>query len=294
MRKNAAKIIASVIVLVLAVAFAVTGIVGLNMRSGEKGQGYLRDMRTRAVLLATGEGAVESYVNIAKEAAREAAKAAGGGMSEIRDAVAKAEEEARANSSASMLDFATADTTAVDVALTDLDTALDAYYAEEASAQAAYVAEMEAAGNVIEEETEVEADATSEADLDAALTEEEETVDMSGFVATTEMESLMAVADEKYVAVGEALTGLYSALDQDALTTLQSTIYDIVARSGDDYASRFDRYAGAGGMDAITNKTSARIARYGDDLIYISVRSSSWRSSLPSTARSSRRWVYHA
>ncbi len=271
MRKNAAKIIVSALVLLLAVACAVTGFIGMNMRSGEKGQTYLRDMRTRAVLLATGEGAIESYVNIAKEAAREEAKAAGGSMSEIRNAVSKAEEDARANSSASMIDFATADTTAVDTALTDLEAALDAYYAEEASAQAAYVAEMQAEGNVIEEEVETEADAMSEADLEAALTEEEETVDMSGFVATAEMESLMAVADEKYIPVGEALTGLYSALDQEALTTLQSTIYDIVAQPDDDYASRFDRYAQAGGLAGVSDKTSARIARYGDDLIYIGI-----------------------
>lgn len=272
MRKNAVKYIVSAVVLVLAVALAITGVVGMNTRGGEKGAGYLKDMRTRAVLLATGEGAVESYVAIAKAKAMEEAKAAGGGMSAIREAVAKAEEEARANSSANMIDFETADMTGIDAALTDLKVALDAYYAEEASAQAAYIAEMEAAGNVVEEEViEAEVDAAGEADLDSAMLEEEEVVDMSGFVATPEMERLMGVADEKYVAVGAELTKLYEALDEDALNTLKSTIYGIVAQSGDDFAARFDRYAAGGGLDAVNGRTSAQIARYGDDLIYISV-----------------------
>lgn len=271
MRKNAVKIIVSAIVLALAVVLAITGAVGLNTRGSEKGADYLKDMRTRAVLLATGEGAVESYVAIAKAQAMEEAKAAGGGMSAIRDAVAKAEEEARANSSTNMLDFETADTAGIDAALIDLEAALDAYYAEEASAQAAYIAEMEAAGNVVKEEVvETEVDASGEASLDDAMMEEE-VVDMSGFVATAEMERLMAAADEQYVVVGTELTKLYEALDNDALNTLKSTIYGIVAQSGDNFATRFDRYAADGGLAAVDGRTSALIARYGDDLIYISV-----------------------
>ena len=39
MRKNAVKYIVSAVVLVLAVALAITGVVGMNTRGGEKGAG---------------------------------------------------------------------------------------------------------------------------------------------------------------------------------------------------------------------------------------------------------------
>ena len=80
MRKGKVRVIASVVIFVLAVALIVTGVMGMNKRTAESGMQYLSDMRTRAVLIATGEGAVESYVEIAKADAMAAAKAAGGGM----------------------------------------------------------------------------------------------------------------------------------------------------------------------------------------------------------------------
>ncbi len=271
MGKKSAKIIASAVIFILAVVLIVMGTVGLYQRGTAAGTGYLKDMRNRAVLVATGEGAVESYVKIAADKARAEAKAAGGGMSAIRDAVAKAEEEARANSSANMLDYATADITGLDAALSELNAALIAYYNEKDAAQAAYVAEMEAAGASDEAEVAEDTSNLSEADLDAAMMEEEPAVDLSGFVATEEMNQLMAAADECYVAVGTELMGLYDALDQDALNTLKTTIYDIVAQQGDGFASRFDRYAGNGGFDAVTNSLMANVNRYGDDMIFVGV-----------------------
>ena len=92
MKKKGIKIIASAAILILALAMIVVGIMGMNMRGNTSGEQFLKDMRDRAVLVATGEGAVESYVKIAGDKARAEAKAAGGGMSAIREAVAKAEE----------------------------------------------------------------------------------------------------------------------------------------------------------------------------------------------------------
>ena len=112
-----------------------------------------------------------------------------------------------------MLDYATADTTALDAALEELDVALKAYYDEQEAAQAAYVAEMEAAAPAEEavEET-VDTSEMSESDLDAMMAEEE-TVDLSGFVATEAMTQLMAAADEKYTAVGAALMATALAMN---------------------------------------------------------------------------------
>ena len=274
MAKNKAKAnkLVSVLVLIVAVVVIIMGVVGMSSRNAASGQKYLDDMRNRAVLVATGEGAVESYVKIAADNARAEAKAAGGGMSEIRKAVAAAEEAARANSSANMIDYATVDLTNLDASLDELYTALSAYHAEEVAAQAAYVAQMEASGAVEAVVEEVDtSEMASEAELEAALTEEEPAVDLSGFVATEEMNRLMAVADEKYAAVGTALMELYEALDESAVQTLKGTIYTLVSQANDDYASRFDRYATTGGLAGVEKKMMARIVRYGDDMIYIGI-----------------------
>ena len=272
MKKKGMKLIASAVILILAVVMIVMGVIGMNQRGSEVGAKYLADMRNRAVLVATGEGAVESYVKIAGDKARAEAKAAGGGMSAIREAVAKAEEEARNNSSASMLDYATADITGLDAALNELTAALSAYYAEADAAQAAYVAEMEASGAMVAEEAPAEdTSELSEAELDAAMMAEEETVDLSGFVATAEMEALMAAADEKYVAVGAELMKLYEALDEEAVATLKDTIFTIVAQQGDDFASCFDRYNSRNGIEAVDSALMAKVTRHGDDMIYIGI-----------------------
>ena len=147
MRNGKTRKIAAIAVLALAVVLMVTGALGMNRRNQPSGQADLADMRDRAVLVATGEGVVESYVAIAKAKAQQEAREAGGGMAAIREAVAKAEEEARNNTSANMLDYATADISALDAALDALSAeGLVPYYAEQARAQAEYVAQMEAAG----------------------------------------------------------------------------------------------------------------------------------------------------
>ena len=70
----------------------------LNMPKKDKdiGQTILNEVRTQSLLNATGEGVVETYVNIAKKQAQDKAKAEKAGMAAIREAVAKAEEETRA------------------------------------------------------------------------------------------------------------------------------------------------------------------------------------------------------
>lgn len=276
MGKGKAQKIVSIAVLALAVVMVVMGVIGLNTRGKATGQKFLNDMRDRAILIATGEGAVESYVAIAQDRAREEVQAAGGGMAEIREAVAAAEEEARQNASSSMIDYETVDLAPLDAALTELNVALDAYHSAEVRAQEAYIEQMRASGLLEDtqelEESDETAEMTSEAELDAAMLEEqEEEIDLSGFVANEEMNQLMAQADEKFVAVGEELKALYEALDDDALNTLKGTIYTLVSQADDDYAVRFDRYAAGGGMAALESTLMPRIVRYADDLVYMAL-----------------------
>ena len=78
------------------VVLLVLGAVNLPKKNNASGDAILGDLRVRTLLNATGDGVVESYVNIAKKEAQAKAKAEGGGMSAIRDAVKKAEEDTRA------------------------------------------------------------------------------------------------------------------------------------------------------------------------------------------------------
>ena len=93
MKQNKLRITIAAVLGVLAVVLIVLGAMNMPQRTGEKGEQIISDLRNRTLLIATGDGVVESYVAIAKKEATAAAKAAGGGMSAIREAVAKAEEE---------------------------------------------------------------------------------------------------------------------------------------------------------------------------------------------------------
>ena len=105
---------ASVLIAVLAVVLGVVGLLGMNSRSADSGVKLLQDMRLQAILNTAGTGAVDAYVAAEKAAATKAAREAGGGMSAVRKASAKAEEEALAK--AEELGIGEVDLSAVDTA----------------------------------------------------------------------------------------------------------------------------------------------------------------------------------
>ena len=264
MTKSIFRRIIAIVLCVAAVALAVTGAVGMPKRDAAEGQAILTDLRIRTLLNATGEGVVESYVAIAKKEATAQAKAAGGGMSAIREAVAKAEEETRAKYSSTATDYSAIDTTALEGALDQYMVALKASADCEAAARQAYI-----------DLHYDEALAAAEADRDEKLAAGQEvadeltvTVDMSGFAATEEMIALEARAGEAYLLVGEALKGIYPVMDDEALKTLEGTIADIVYQAGDDFTIQYDRYVEAGSKAALDNKFEAFTIRYADDLLY--------------------------
>jgi hypothetical protein len=126
MTQSKTKRLIAIILSVLAVALIVLGFVNMPKRDSADGQAILETLRIRTLLNATGEGVVESYVAIAKKEATKAAKAAGGGMAAIREAVAKAEEETRAKYSSEATDYSTIDTTALEAAVEGYTVALKA------------------------------------------------------------------------------------------------------------------------------------------------------------------------
>ena len=205
MTKSKTQRIIAILLAVAAVALIVLGIIHMPQREAQGGRDILDALRIRTLLNATGEGVVESYVAIAKQEASDKAREEGLGMSALREAVAKAEEEARAQHTGTSVDYDTVNTDVLVPALEAYTSALSAYYRAADAAEQAYI-----------QEHLPEAEAAAEAEREAKLAagqevseDEEVTVDMSGFVATEEMTALMVQADEAYLAVGEALKGIY-------------------------------------------------------------------------------------
>lgn len=254
------RIIAAVLCLAC-VVLLVLGAVNLPKKNNASGDAILGDLRVRTLLNATGDGVVESYVNIAKKEAQAKAKAEGGGMSAIRDAVKKAEEDTRAK-------YENAEFSQGVVATPELLTAIDNYTA----ALAAHGALEEAAKQVYIDAHYEEAKAKMEAEREALLAagkdvpeEEIVEVDMSGFVPTQEMLDAEAVVDGAYIGMGEALKVIYPVLDDEALASLQETIDAIVYQPGDSFDTQYDRY-----LEQLGTKSSAGgyLIRHSDDLIY--------------------------
>ena len=254
------RIIAAVLCLAC-VVLLVLGAVNLPKKNNASGDAILGDLRVRTLLNATGDGVVESYVNIAKKEAQAKAKAEGGGMSAIRDAVKKAEEDTRAK-------YENAEFSQGVVATPELLTAIDNYTA----ALAAHGALEEAAKQAYIDAHYEEAKAKMEAEREALLAagkdvpeEEIVEVDMSGFVPTQEMLDAQAVVDGAYIGMGEALKVIYPVLDDEALASLQETIDAIVYQPGDSFDTQYDRY-----LEQLGTKSSAGsyLIRHSDDLIY--------------------------
>ena len=274
MAKKLSQKIVAFALLALSVTLVAVGGYGISQRTTSRGSALLDEMRIRSLLAATGEGAVESYVAIAKREATEAVRAAGGSMAEIRDAVAKAEEHARQTYSNTLIDYETVDTAPLAQPIEQLEQALKDYDAEKSAAVAVYVERMRAqapapdAGDDLAQGPVSAEEDIGEAELQLETQAE---VDMSGFLSTPEMDRLMAVVDEKYLAVAEALKGIYPALDDGALATLKDTVIDLLYQSGDKYETMFDRFSQSGGKALEGDIWSARVIRYGDDLVTIGV-----------------------
>ena len=238
------QLIACVLIVALAIVLGIVGVYGLSCRGADSGVKLLQDMRLQAVLNTAGTGAVDAYVAAEKQAATKAAREAGGGMKEVREATAKAETEARARAEElgiGEVDLSEVDTTALGTALGAMVAAQEAYYAEEARAQEAYIAQNKDAITVTDE-----SEAAEEAEGDAAM---EETIDLSGFVATEEMNRLSAEVDEAYLALCEEIKVIFPALTDDILASLKSTITGVMAASGDTFESCYDRAVASSGMN---------------------------------------------
>ena len=257
------KIIAAALCLAC-VVLLVLGAVNLPKKKNASGAAVLGNLRVRTLLNATGDGVVESYVNIAKKEAQAKAKADGAGMAAIREAVKKAEEDTRAKYENAEFSEGVTATPELIAAVENYNAALTAHGELEEAAKQAYI-------DAHYEEAKAKMEAEREALLAAGKdVSEDETVevDMSGFVPTQEMLEAEAVVDSAYIAVGDALKGIYPILDDEALDSLRDTIDSIVYQPGDSFDTQYDRYlTQLGAKSSVGNY----LLRHADDLIYMAM-----------------------
>lgn len=263
MTKNKIQRLLAILCAAAAAFCMVLGFINMPKQNGTAGQEILRTMRIQTLLNATGDSVVESYVAIAKQEAQAAAKASGGGMAAIREAVEKAETETREKyENGAQNDLSGIDTTGLSAAVDVYTEAVKAYAEAQAQARAAYeeahYAEAEAALEKKHEEMLAAGEEIPE--------DEEVVVDMSGFEATPEMIEKQEEAKAMYANVGAELKKIYPVLTDEALETLEETVEGILYQSGDSFSSQYDRYVK---QSNIKETNVGRLIRHGDDLVYL-------------------------
>lgn len=261
MTKNKVRRAIAAVLCLACVALVILGGINLPKKKTDAGLSILNDLRAKSLMNAAGDGIVESYVAIAKKQAQQDAKAAGGGMSEIRTAVAEAEARVRTEYENAEFAQGVEVSDALRSAALEYDRLLTVAGDLEAKATQAYI-------DAHYEEAKAQQDAQREALLaEGKDVPENDTVqvDMSGFEATPEMLEAAAAADEAYGQVAEALKGLYPVLDDDALSSLRETMEAIVYQAGDTYDTQYDRYITQSGSGSTA---AGYLIRHGDDLIY--------------------------
>ena len=261
MTKNKVRRAIAAVLCLACVALVILGGINLPKKKTDAGLSILNDLRAKSLMNAAGDGIVESYVAIAKKQAQQDAKAAGGGMSEIRTAVAEAEARVRAEYENAEFAQGVEVSDALRSAALEYDRLLTVAGDLEEKATQAYI-------DAHYEEAKTQQDAQREALLaEGKDVPENDTVqvDMSGFEATPEMLEAAAAADEAYGQVAEALKGLYPVLDDDALSSLRETMEAIVYQAGDTYDTQYDRYITQSGSGSTA---AGYLIRHGDDLIY--------------------------
>lgn len=263
MTKNKIQRLLAILCAAAAAFCMVLGFINMPKQNGTAGQEILRTMRIQTLLNATGDSVVESYVAIAKQEAQAAAKASGGGMAAIREAVEKAETETREKyENGAQNDLSGIDTTGLLTAVDVYTEAVKAYAEAQAQARAAYeeahYAEAEAALEKKHEEMLAAGEEIPE--------DEEVVVDMSGFESTPEMLEKQEEAKAMYANVGAELKKIYPVLTDESLETLEETVEGILYQSGDSFSSQYDRYVK---QSNIKETNAGRLIRHGDDLVYL-------------------------
>ena len=245
MKVNVSKkqIIACVLIVLLAAVVGAVGLYGVANRTSDSGVKLVQDMQLEAILSTAGTGAVDAYIAAEKAAVTKQIRAEGGNMKAVREATAKVEVEARAKAEElgiGEVDLSEINTAPLAAALNTMVDAQTVYYAEEARAQAEYIANYQATAEV---------DTSAMTDDSGAEVSMEQKVDMSGFVATEEMVRLQGEVDSTYLALCEEIKVVFPALTDDILESLKPAITSMMAVQNDTFEKQYDRAMNASGTD---------------------------------------------
>ena len=248
--------------LVVAVALIGLSAYGFSQRTTPQATELLDEMRLRALLVNTGEGATEAMIEVAKKEAQAKAKAEGLSMAQRREAAAKAEADVRASAQNLSTDYSTVDEEPILSAAASMQDAQEAYHSLRVVELEAYEAELLAQGAADEAEPDAEQslpDAEGDVSMDTIPSETK--VDLSGFVESEALAALASVVDEKYDALAAELTAVYPLLDQSSLVKLKDTLLSLNYEAGDTFESRYDRLVAYNGGNLGFSVQVMRLAR---------------------------------
>lgn len=276
MKQSKSQIIASILLLVLALGLLGTGVWGFIQRGTTQTAEVMLRMRNFAVLR-TASGAIVQ--EIALDAKREARAYADANKFSRNQRAAYADEQekiAREAAEKKYFQFDGLDRSDLNLAITNLELALSDYEQLEKQEKEAYALtwreqqEQLAAQNVGDEQLSAEGEALSE---DALMSSTAEKVDYSGFVPSAQLAALSESLTPSYDAMYDVLALTLPDLKPTMREDLRDGLIQVVKGGENSFQVEYDNYAASGAEAGFEGgeKTRMLIARQATNLVVLAV-----------------------
>ena len=276
MKQSKSQIIASILLLVLALGLLGTGVWGFIQRGTTQTAEAMLRMRNFAVLR-TASGAIVQ--EIALDAKREARAYADANKFSRNQRAAYADEQekiAREAAEKKYFQFDGLDRSDLNLAITNLELALSDYEQLEKQEKEAYALtwreqqEQLAAQNVGDEQLSAEGEALSE---DALMSSTAEKVDYSGFVPSAHLAALSESLTPSYDAMYDVLALTLPDLKPTMREDLRDGLIQVVKGGENSFQVEYDNYAASGAEAGFEGgeKTRMLIARQATNLVVLAV-----------------------
>lgn len=276
MKQSKSQIIASILLLVLALGLLGTGVWGFIQRGTTQTAEAMLRMRNFAVLR-TASGAIVQ--EIALDAKREARAYADANKFSRNQRAAYADEQekiAREAAEKKYFQFDGLDRSDLNLAITNLELALSDYEQLEKQEKEAYALiwreqqEQFAAQNVGDEQLSAEGEALSE---DALMSSTAEKVDYSGFVPSAQLAALSESLTPSYDAMYDVLALTLPDLKPTMREDLRDGLIQVVKGGENSFQVEYDNYAASGAEAGFEGgeKTRMLIARQATNLVVLAV-----------------------
>lgn len=274
MKQSKSQIIASILLLVLALGLLGTGVWGFIQRGTTQTAEAMLRMRNFAVLR-TASGAIVQ--EIALDAKREARAYADANKFSRNQRAAYADEQekiAREAAEKKYFQFDGLDRSDLNLAITNLELALSDYEQLEKQEKEAYALtwreqqEQLAAQNVGDEQLSAEGEALSE---DALMSSTAEKVDYSGFVPSAQLAALSESLTPSYDAMYDVLALTLPDLKPTMREDLRDGLIQVVKGGESDFSTEYDHYANTGADTLFVGgeRTRMFIARQATNLVVL-------------------------